>query len=273
MKISLVIRTLNEEQNIARCLDALNEQTLKPDEIIVVDNGSSDKTIEIVKTYQTTIDNLCIIKNNIRGYSNGLNLGFNFSSHPLLCFLSADCFPEKNWLFELKTTLINKEAFAVEGAQILAPENEVHHILKIESASHDKIHSVKYISNTNVLYNKSLLYKYMPFVDISEMGGEDTNLSIKLSKDSQLLFMNGKAKVIHNQFHDLEEFKKRMYKHGRLSRVFMFKFFFYPRTYLNSIYWSIIDLIFYFKKNDVRFLKFSWIRFSYTTKGFLGIKY
>ncbi len=47
MRISVVIPARNEEQFIVGCLEALGRQTLPPDEIIVVDNGSTDRTGEL----------------------------------------------------------------------------------------------------------------------------------------------------------------------------------------------------------------------------------
>ena len=48
-KISVIIRTFNEARWINYCITSLEKQTVKPDEIIVVDNGSTDGTIHILK--------------------------------------------------------------------------------------------------------------------------------------------------------------------------------------------------------------------------------
>src|SRR4030042_1932286 len=52
MNISVCITTFNEESSIERLLDSLLNQTIKPDEIIIVDGGSKDKTCQIIKHYQ-----------------------------------------------------------------------------------------------------------------------------------------------------------------------------------------------------------------------------
>ena len=51
MKISLVIPCYNEESSIGPCLEAVKAQTRQFDEILVVDNNSTDSTVEVVESY------------------------------------------------------------------------------------------------------------------------------------------------------------------------------------------------------------------------------
>ena len=53
MKISVIIPTYNEETTIGNCLESLLEQTLEDLEIIVVDDGSTDSTLEKIKSLVT----------------------------------------------------------------------------------------------------------------------------------------------------------------------------------------------------------------------------
>jgi len=55
LNISVVIPALNESANIGRCLDSLEAQTRRADEIIVVDNGSEDDTVEIALAYDAKV--------------------------------------------------------------------------------------------------------------------------------------------------------------------------------------------------------------------------
>lgn len=82
VKISAVIITLNEEKNIERCL-----QSLLPvaDEIVVVDSGSTDATLDLVKQF-----NARIFHQNWLGYSEQKNKGNNWASHDWILSLDAD---------------------------------------------------------------------------------------------------------------------------------------------------------------------------------------
>jgi len=52
IKISLICTVLNEQKSMGAFLDSIEIQTKKPDEIVIVDGGSNDKTVEIIKNYK-----------------------------------------------------------------------------------------------------------------------------------------------------------------------------------------------------------------------------
>ena len=54
-KVSVLIRSFNESKWISRCLKKLDQQTIKPYEIVVVDNNSNDGTLEIIKNAKQRI--------------------------------------------------------------------------------------------------------------------------------------------------------------------------------------------------------------------------
>jgi rhamnosyltransferase len=55
MNCSIVIRAYNEERHIGRLLDGIKHQTLKDVEVILVDSGSTDSTVEIAESYDARI--------------------------------------------------------------------------------------------------------------------------------------------------------------------------------------------------------------------------
>lgn len=71
-RVSAVIRALNEGQHIGRLLRGLEQQTVKPDEIILVDSGSTDDTVAIAKAAGCTV--VRIAKNEF-SFGRALNRG------------------------------------------------------------------------------------------------------------------------------------------------------------------------------------------------------
>jgi len=97
MKVSVVIPVFNEEKLIVRCLTALENQTEKPFEIIVVDNNSTDKTVEIAKTFPTKI-----ISEKKQGMIYARNAGFNYAKGDVIARIDADTVIPNTWIKEIK---------------------------------------------------------------------------------------------------------------------------------------------------------------------------
>lgn len=110
MKISLVIPVFNEEKYINRCLQSLKEQEEKPDEIIVVDNNCTDKTIEIARKYP-----LRIIKEKKQGTTFARNAGFNAAKYEIIARCDADVILPKNWIKKIKQNFSQRKIDGLTG--------------------------------------------------------------------------------------------------------------------------------------------------------------
>lgn len=89
--ITAVVPTLDSASTIMECLQSIFDQTLKPQEIIVVDNGSRDMTVEIVgeMSSMTSIP-IHILAETSRGSGPARNLGVSFASSKFIAFLDSD---------------------------------------------------------------------------------------------------------------------------------------------------------------------------------------
>lgn len=110
MKVSVVIPMYNEEQYIAACLEALLHQTEKPDEIIVVDNNSTDKSTDIVKRYPVTL-----IHEKTQGITPTRNKGFNAAKYDVIARTDADTVVPPDWIKRIKKNLRGNKYVAVTG--------------------------------------------------------------------------------------------------------------------------------------------------------------
>ena len=75
MDIAVVIPALNEEAALPGLLEALLKQTLRPDEILVVDAGSADRTVEIVQEWGRKDRSIRCLKGRRGGCGIGRNIG------------------------------------------------------------------------------------------------------------------------------------------------------------------------------------------------------
>lgn len=112
MKISIVIPVYNEEDYLPACLDAIAVQTVAPDEIIVVDNNSTDRTAQLAKNYSF----VRLIKESRQGTVFARNTGFKAAKYEVLARLDADSRIPPNWVSKITQYLVSHpDAAAVTG--------------------------------------------------------------------------------------------------------------------------------------------------------------
>lgn len=97
-KVSIIVTVRNEEKNIPILLDGLLKQTYKFDEIVINDNGSTDKSIEIIRGYQSQYKCIKLIESGGRSIGEGRNTAIANSCGSILAVIDAGIYPEKTWL-------------------------------------------------------------------------------------------------------------------------------------------------------------------------------
>ena len=100
-RLSLIIVCWNSGKYLPRCLESLSSQTYKNFEIVIIDNGSDDKsTVGLIEKYPQLKLQVNYLAHNI-GFAAGNNLGAKLAKGKWLILLNADAFPEPTWLAEL----------------------------------------------------------------------------------------------------------------------------------------------------------------------------
>ncbi len=121
-KISVIIPAYNEEKDIGNCLSSLQAQSYKNIEIIVVDDGSKDRTREIVKRFKK----VRLIEGAHKGPGFSRNLGAKHAKGKILSFVDADMTFDKDYLKNLAKPIIRGEVIGTEeGIQINPDKNNI----------------------------------------------------------------------------------------------------------------------------------------------------
>lgn len=92
VKLSIIIPAYNAEVYIGECIDSLLNQDLSNDdyEIIVINDGSTDKTLKILKSYSSKYSNIKIFSQENKGLSNTRNRGLDIANGEYILFVDAD---------------------------------------------------------------------------------------------------------------------------------------------------------------------------------------
>jgi GT2 family glycosyltransferase len=131
--ISIIIVTWNSEEEISNCLISVNsniEYSKNLDiELIVIDNNSSDKTYEIVKS--TNICKSKIYKNDTNlGFTKAVNQGINYSNGKYVLLLNPDTFLSENCIEQLYVFLEKNESYAAACPKLLNENGSIQYSIR-----------------------------------------------------------------------------------------------------------------------------------------------
>ena len=193
-KISVVIPTLNRINTLQRALDSVLNQTYKPAEIIVVDNGSSDGTLKFLREQYPKIT---ILTENKIGVSSARNKGIKKSINQWIALLDSDdaWHPRK---LEIQTSMLDsalKEYNLIHTDEVWFRNNK--HINQMKKHKKqggyifERCLSLCCISPSSVLFKKNILDKVGLF-DESLPVCEDYDMWLKICSSEEVLFAQDK---------------------------------------------------------------------------------
>lgn len=122
VKISVIIPVFNAEKYLLRCLESVSNQTLKEIEIICVNDGSSDKSFELLNEYATFDKRIKIINQKNEGSSSARNQGLKHAKGEFIGFVDADDTIEKDF-FELLYANAKKYNTEIACGEIRRPDS------------------------------------------------------------------------------------------------------------------------------------------------------
>ena len=97
LTLSVVIPVYNEEKYLKRCIDALLDQGESVNEIVIVDNNSSDESLSILKKYAEKFEKIKVISESAPGVVHARNAGFKTSTGSMIGRIDADTVVSAGW--------------------------------------------------------------------------------------------------------------------------------------------------------------------------------
>lgn len=197
-KVTLITTVFNEEQSIGAFIDSIFSQTLVPDEIIIVDGGSSDKTLVRVKEkmslYKNQLDIKVLIKKGNR--SVGRNEAINRSKNEIIAISDAGCILDKKWVQEITNPFKNKKVDVVAGyykglASNIFQKCLIPYVLTMD----DKINEREFLPATRSTAFRKSVWKKIGGFDETLTHNEDYAFAKKLKKNNAKIVFEKNAIV------------------------------------------------------------------------------
>jgi len=291
-KFSIIICCYNEENNIDNLLNSLSKIKYNKEnyEIIIIDDGSSDRTLDLLKSYVLKYLNseiITVFKINHSGLSIARNTGYYLSKNKLCLFCDADAIIDPNILEEYNSAIIDKSDFIYTGKVINLYKKKL--ISDIIFNTHNEpslFFAHNKLIGANMLLNKNLISADFPFFDSFIARGDETAMFLSIQKDYKInkAFYVEKAIVKNETADTFSEWLKKMYIEGSNSRILSNYF---EKQILKKIIYSIFKintpfifftLIISIYLNNYLFLLFSIIIFlvriysrkNYLLRGFIN---
>ncbi len=196
MTVSIIIRACNEEKHIAHLLEGLGQQSLKDQEIVLVDSGSTDRTLEIASRYPVKLVQIQPEEFTF-GYS--LNHGINQSTGDLIVIASAHVYPVyPDWLERLVAPFADPQVALTYGKQRGNALNKFseQQLFRHWYADHSQHHQpYPFCNNANAAIRRSLweAQRY----DETLPGLEDLEWAHRVMAQGYAISYVAEAEVIH----------------------------------------------------------------------------
>jgi len=154
---SVIVTVKNEEKAIIQLLRSLQNQSLKPCEIIFVDGGSKDKTIENIKSFVGPDPSFKTISADDVNRSKGRNIGISAASSDIIACTDAGVVLDRHWLESLVKPLVNGDAEFVAGVYVQSGESLLQKCIGIlQYPNLEKLDSTFLPSSRSVAFKKSV---------------------------------------------------------------------------------------------------------------------
>ena len=227
MKISVIIPAYNEEENLGATLDAILASDYPDFEVIVSDNGSTDKTTEIARS-----KGVKVVREERKGTMWACEAGRKVATGEIIVRLDADCLPSKHWL--------SRGASYFENPKVAAVSGPYHYFDAPKFFRHFALFSEKYIytpasAALSMLNIGGIIIGGNSFMRASylrEIGGFDTSIVFYGDDTDVAKRLSTKGKIIFDRRLVLKTSARRFKNEGTLKIIGLYIFHFFKAMFV-----------------------------------------
>lgn len=196
--ISVIVCAKNEEENVKNFVPLLAEQNYPDYEIVLIDDASSDETLEVFEAFEKQYSNIRLVKveNNEAFWGNkkfALTLGIKAAKNEYLLFTDADCYPKSNdWIKEMSAQFTKEKTIVLGyGAYERIKGSFLNKIIRFETLltatqcfSWAKLGKPYMGVGRNMAYKREEFFRVRGFMDHMKIRSGDDDLFINQASNA-----------------------------------------------------------------------------------------
>jgi glycosyltransferase involved in cell wall biosynthesis len=266
MKVSLISTVKNEVSNVDKLMNSIRSQSYPPNEIIIVDAGSNDGTLEKLFEWEKNLNNLKVLIVPQCNRSQGRNIAIDTSNNDVIAVTDFGCSLNDDWLKEITFPIIEKGYDAVAGFYYNGDKNNIS--MANSFFTHLELSEVTielFLPSTRSIAFKKSVWQEIGGFNKQFIFGEDTLFSSTIRKNNYKLQFVPSALVEWNAERSIFKMIKKLYYYSKWDGIGKFDNFFYVKMcvlyffglvalmfsiqYKNMLFFCIILIVIYFLKN------------------------
>ena len=223
-KVSVIVCSYNGGQTLEACLRSLKKINYPDYEVVLVNDGSTDNTREIVSHHPWV---KAIHQANM-GLSVARNVGAAHASGEILAYTDSDCMADPDWLYYLVGTLLSGNYAGVGGPNISPPAQNWQQACVAAAPggpSHVLLTDVvaEHIPGCNMAFHRWAFDKVGGFDPEYRKAGDDVDFCWRLQQEGQVIAFSPSAIVWHYRRFTLKAFRKQQEGYGEAESLLRFK--------------------------------------------------
>jgi glycosyltransferase involved in cell wall biosynthesis len=233
----VVVASYNGGRTLKVCLDSLARLNYPDYEVILVDDGSTDATPEIVSHYST----VRYLRQTNHGLSVARNTGITASQGEIVAFTDSDCRADEDWLYYLVGDLLTSRFTGIGGHNFLPPEDSPVAAAVLVSPGgpahvmlNDRV--AEHIPGCNMAFYKWALAEIGGFDPIFTKAGDDVDVCWRLQQRGYRLGFNPAGFVWHYRRSTVKAYLKQQRGYGEAEAMLVRKHPEYFNAVGNSIW-------------------------------------
>jgi GT2 family glycosyltransferase len=222
-RVSVVVCTYNGGRTLAQCLRSLQNLDYPDYEVIVVDDGSTDKTPDLLAEH----GNIRVVRQPNNGLSAARNAGLRAATGAIIAYTDDDCFADVDWLTHLVHQFQLSDAAAVGGpnltpddgwlaACVAASPGQPTHVLESDQVA-------EHIPGCNMAFRREALEAINGFDPQYRKAGDDVDVCWRLQQAGYWITFAPGAFVWHHRRHHPRAYFRQQAGYGEAEALLRFK--------------------------------------------------